>query len=150
MDDLPFRHKSFDLIWSEGAIYLMGFEKGLNYWKEFLKPGGYIVLTECSWLKKDPPKEIKDFWNQGYPAMQTVEDNLELIKKAGYEVVGHFTLPEKDWWDYFNPLLSRIDMLKKQGDKELNEHIGAEEMEIELFKKYHEYYGYEFFVMKLL
>ncbi len=39
MDDLDFRPEEFDLIWSEGAIDNIGFEKGLHYWRDFLKPG---------------------------------------------------------------------------------------------------------------
>ena len=30
MDDLPFQKEELDLIWSEGAIYNIGFERGLN------------------------------------------------------------------------------------------------------------------------
>jgi ubiquinone/menaquinone biosynthesis C-methylase UbiE len=33
MDNLPFQNGEFDLIWSEGAIANIGFEKGLNHWK---------------------------------------------------------------------------------------------------------------------
>ena len=38
MDNLPFQNEEFDLIWSEGAIANICFEKGLNHWKtQFLK-----------------------------------------------------------------------------------------------------------------
>lgn len=37
MDKLPFEKEKFDLIWSEGSIYNIGFEKGLKSWKKFLK-----------------------------------------------------------------------------------------------------------------
>lgn len=37
MDKLPFSEDSLDLIWSEGAVYIMGFENGIKYWKYFLK-----------------------------------------------------------------------------------------------------------------
>ena len=40
MDDLPFEKESFDLIWSEGAVYNMGFENGLKYLHPFLKKNG--------------------------------------------------------------------------------------------------------------
>lgn len=29
MDDLPYEHESLDMIWSEGAIYNIGFERGI-------------------------------------------------------------------------------------------------------------------------
>ena len=44
MDNLPFREEEFDLLWSEGAIYNIGFERGLNEWRKFLKPGGYVAV----------------------------------------------------------------------------------------------------------
>ena len=36
MENLSFQKEEFDLIWSEGAIDSIGFEKGLNYWNGFL------------------------------------------------------------------------------------------------------------------
>jgi ubiquinone/menaquinone biosynthesis C-methylase UbiE len=37
MENLSFQKEEFDLIWSEGAIDNIGFEKGLTYWNGFLK-----------------------------------------------------------------------------------------------------------------
>lgn len=37
MDALPFEEEELDLIWSEGAIYNIGFERGLNEWRKYLK-----------------------------------------------------------------------------------------------------------------
>ena len=37
MDALPFQEEELDLIWSEGAIYNIGFERGMNEWNKFLK-----------------------------------------------------------------------------------------------------------------
>jgi len=50
MDNLPFQNDEFDLIWSEGAIANIGFEKGLNHWKGFLKKDGYVAVTYESWV----------------------------------------------------------------------------------------------------
>ena len=33
MFDLPFPEHCFDCIWSEGAVYILGFEEGLRKWK---------------------------------------------------------------------------------------------------------------------
>jgi ubiquinone/menaquinone biosynthesis C-methylase UbiE len=49
MDDLPFNESEFDLIWSEGAIYNIGFENGLKKWKDYLKVGGYLAVSEITW-----------------------------------------------------------------------------------------------------
>jgi hypothetical protein len=39
---------SVDLLWSEGAIYLLGFEDGLRRFRPCLAPGGLAAVTECS------------------------------------------------------------------------------------------------------
>ncbi|HPT54914.1 MAG TPA: class I SAM-dependent methyltransferase [Fervidobacterium sp.] len=62
MDNLPFQNDEFDIIWSEGAIANIGFEKGLNYWRRFLKKGGYIALTYESWFTDKRPAEIEEWW----------------------------------------------------------------------------------------
>ena len=61
MDKLSFRDEELDLIWSEGAIYNIGFERGLNEWKRFLKKGGYIAVSESSWFTEERPEEISRF-----------------------------------------------------------------------------------------
>jgi SAM-dependent methyltransferase len=56
MFDMKFSPNSFDLIWSEGAIYIYGFEKGLRDWKKMLTEDGYIVVSELSWLTPEMPE----------------------------------------------------------------------------------------------
>ncbi len=92
MQALPIVPASFDVIWSEGAIYLMGFEAGLRAWWPILRPGGCMVLTELTWLKEDPPEDLVSFWRDEYTAMTTVEENLTCIRHAGYQELVHFTL----------------------------------------------------------
>ena len=36
MDALPFQEGEHDLIWSEGAIYNIGYERGITEWRKFL------------------------------------------------------------------------------------------------------------------
>jgi len=38
MMEMNFDTESFDIIWSEGSIYIIGFESGLREWKRLLKP----------------------------------------------------------------------------------------------------------------
>ena len=47
MDNLPFQNEELDLIWSEGAIYNIGFERGMNEWNKYLKKGGFIAVSEA-------------------------------------------------------------------------------------------------------
>ena len=151
MDELDFPDESYDVIWSEGAIYIMGFREGLADWKRMLKPGGCIAVTEATWIKADPPKEIADFWREAYPAMQSIEDNLKVIESLGYRLLGHFTLPESCWLEeYYGPLLKRVAMLREQyaGDAEKQAMLDEELIEVELYRNYSAWYGYEFYVMQ--
>ena len=62
MEELPFEKNSLDLIWSEGAIDNIGFEKGLSHWRTFLKEDGMIAVTCPSWLTSVHPEEAENFW----------------------------------------------------------------------------------------
>ena len=76
MNDLPFEQESLDLIWSEGAIYNIGFERGLNEWRKYLKTGGYIAVTESSWFTDERPAEINDFWMESYAEIDTIPNQV--------------------------------------------------------------------------
>ena len=152
MFELDFEPGSFDVLWSEGAIYIIGFEKGLREWQDLLKKGGYLAVTELSWLKPASPAEIKAFWSENYPGMKTLEENLEILRKAGYRETGHFVLPESSWWDdYYSPLEERIASLseKYRDDEEAMALLKESKRESDLYRNYSEWYGYVFFVMKI-
>lgn len=149
MRDLPFSEHSFDLIWAEGAAYIMGFNKVLLSWKTLLKKRGYIAVSELIWLRADPPAEVEEFFRGEYPAMSDVEINLEKIRDCGYEPIGHFTLPDADWWkNYYTPLEAKLPSLaqKYTGDSAALDIIEMTRIEIEMRRRYAQSYGYEFFV----
>jgi len=151
MSDLPFQGAAFDLIWSEGAIYIMGFDNGLQSWRRLLRPDGWLGVSEVAWLREDPPEELVDFWKAGYPGIRTVGENLAAIRDGGYETAGHFVLPSSSWWDsYYVPVMDKVARLKEKycGDSEAEGILDQETVEIVLYKKYSDYYGYVFFVMK--
>jgi ubiquinone/menaquinone biosynthesis C-methylase UbiE len=151
MFNLTFDDNSFDLIWSEGAIYIIGFEKGLRQWKHLLTPKGYVVVSEMSWLQPDLPDEVLEFMKMGYPAIKTVEENIDLVKKCGYTLINSFVLPAKSWWNnYYNWIEAKLPSLKTKykDDKETLEHISCEDIEMDMFRKYSDYYGYVFYVMQ--
>lgn len=151
MDDLPFKEGELNLIWSEGAIYNIGFKKGLSYWRQFLKDGGYLAVTEACWFTSERPEEINNFWVEAYPEIDTIPAKISQIHEAGYLPVASFILPENCWTDhYFLPQRSsREEFLKKHPDNRAAEELVAnEKRESELYAKYKEYYGYVFFVAK--
>lgn len=149
MSALEFPEGSFDLIWSEGAIFIMGFAEGLRAWRPLVKFGGYLAVSEITWLKPDPPDECKQYWDRECPGMKPVEENLQLVRKAGYELVDHFVLPDSDWWDeYYTPMGKRIAMLREQyaGDPEAIELLDASDLEMDIHRKYSAWYGYVFYL----
>lgn len=153
MNNLDFAPGSFDVIWSEGAIFIIGFEAGLRAWKRYLKPGGFVAVTDAAWIKPDPPPELRDFWESEYPEMQTTQANLEIIRKLGYQVVGHFVLPPSSWWDdYYRPLQERLAILREKyrDNPAALQMLAGTHREIEIFKQYNAWYSYVFYVMQAL
>ena len=151
MFTLEFEAESFDAIWSEGTIYIMGFEQGLRACQPLLKSGGYVAVTEISWLRPQPPMEVQTFWAANYPGMRTVEENLEIVRAAGYRDIGHFVLPPSAWWEgYYTPQEARIAMLrdKYRDDVEAIQLLDESQLEIDLYRKYSDSYGYVFYSMQ--
>ena len=151
MLDMDFPDNHFDIIWAEGSIYNIGFEKGLKEWRRLIKNKGFLVVHEMAWLAEDPPKEIFDYWKAEYPGICTVDENLEIIPKCGYNSIGHFPLPEDAWWKgYYEPLQNRISMLRKKymDDETTIKILNNEQEEIDMYKKYQKWYGSAFFIMQ--
>ena len=151
MDKLPFKKEELDLIWSEGAIYNIGFKRGLIEWKKYLKKGGYIAISEASWFTEERPEEINKFWNNAYPEIDTISNKVKQMQDAGYVPIATFILPEYCWIEnFYKPQIEvQKRFLKKYtGNKTAEEFIANERREAELYQKYKEFYGYVFYISK--
>jgi len=151
MENLPFDDEEYDAIWSEGAIYNMGFEKGINRWRRFLKPGGILVVSELTWITGDRPSEIEKYWEAEYPEISTAASKISLLEKSGYSPLAYFVLPEHCWLEnYYRPLQHRFKIFldRHSNHKEAQEIIAAETEEIALYEKYKAYYGYGVYISK--
>jgi len=151
MHALPYPKESFDLIWSEGAIYIMGFDQGLAKWRPLLRLGGYFVVSEVAWFSPDPPTELREFWEKNYPGIRGVEENLAAAVAMGWSVVGNFHLPAQAWTrDYYRPLARRIPSFRAahSGDQEALSVADMTEYEMSLMERFSDYYGYEFFIFR--
>jgi len=128
--DMEFPEKSFDIIWSEGSIYVVGFEKGLQEWRRFLKLNGYMVVHD----------------EKG-----NIDEKLRQTSSCGYELLGHFILNEDIWRDeYFAPL-ERLVIETRIGyadDPKVLEAVESSQREIDAFKKNPELNNSVFFIMK--
>ncbi len=153
MDNLPFQEEELDLIWSEGAIYNIGFERGLQEWHKFLKPGGYIAVSEASWFTEERPAEIDNFWLTEYSGIDTIPNKVAQIQKAGYIPVATFVLPENCWIEHFyTPQVTaqQVFLKKHAGNKAAMEFIAYAQHEAQLYYTYKEYYGYVFYIGRKL
>lgn len=151
MKDLPFTEGELDLIWSEGAIYNIGFERGLNQWRKYLKTGGYMAVTENTWFTQERPTEIEDFWQEAYPEIDTISSKVAQMEKAGYLPVATFVVPESCWTYYYevqHPQMQESLLEKYKGNKSAEDFIAYQQYEAELYRKYKEYYGYVFYIGK--
>lgn len=150
MENLPFDDEELDLIWCEGAIYNIGFERGLKEWRKFLKRGGYIAITENTWFTSERPDEIGDFWQNAYPEIDTISNKVAQMENAGYLPIATFVVPEQTWTDYYTAQALRQEsfLRKHAGNKTAEEFVGYQRYEAQLYDKYKEYYGYVFYIGK--
>lgn len=153
MDNLPFDPGEIDLMWSEGAIYNIGFERGLREWRPYIKTRGYIAVSEVSWFTDKRPAEIEDFWMEAYPEIDTIPSKLTHVQTAGYILVACFVLPESCWIDHFYAPQAKAQktfLAKHPNDPSAIGFIENQRHEQRLYEKYKEFYGYVFYVGKKL
>jgi len=87
--DMDFPNENFDIIWAEGVMPFIGFERALKEWHRMLKKNGFIVVHD----------DLSD-----------KEKKLKIIPKYGYKLIDYFQLPDDAWWrDYFMPLELQIE-----------------------------------------
>ena len=130
MIKIDFPDESFDIIWAEGSIFRISFEKGLKEWRRFLKPNGFLVVHD----------EINN-----------LAKKLEKIPNFGYELVGHFIVSSDAWrLEYFGPLEKLIQDVRAEhaDDPEALNLLDKDQREIEKFKTNPEMYGSVFLTMQ--
>lgn len=152
MDSLPFELGSLDAIWSEGAIYNIGFENGVRRWRRFLKPGGILVVSELTWLTANRPAELEAHWCGRYPEVDTASSKLAVLERNGYAPLGYFVLPEHCWLEnYYRPLQQRFPaFLAKHGSSDAATAVVAdEEVEIALYERYRAFVSYGFYIARM-
>jgi SAM-dependent methyltransferase len=149
MEDLPFEKEALDVIWSEGAIYNMGFEAGIKTWKDYLRTGGYLAVSEITWITHKRPTEIEAYWNENYPEIDTASGKIHLLEKYGYILVGYFVLSPDSWIKgYYKPMEERFaDFLEKHKHSSLAQKVVEDhQREMIQYHRFKEYYSYGFYL----
>ncbi len=144
--------EGFDLVWCEGALFVLGFEEGLRVLRPLLRGPGRVVVTEAAWLRpiQEVPADVRGFWKEAYPAITSVEGNLALARRAGYASLGHFPLPAEGWAAYVDPLERHMEEVLAEcpGDPDAEEAARAERREFAMFRENLRWFGYEFFLLQ--
>jgi ubiquinone/menaquinone biosynthesis C-methylase UbiE len=151
MDDLSFADEELDVIWSEGAIYNIGFEKGIAEWRRFLKPGGLFVASEITWLTDSRPRELQKHWDSEYPEIDVASAKIKSLEKQGFSPVGYFVLPEQCWLnEYYRPMQARFEefLTRHENSDEARAIVAAEQREIDLYETYKSYIGYGVYIAR--
>jgi len=151
MEALPFSDEEFDIIWSEGAIYNMGFETGVAAWNRFLKPGGKLIVSEITWLSAKRPPELQSHWDGEYPEIDVASAKIGILEQHGYCPEAYFYLPTHCWTEnYYRPMKSRFDaFLERHGRSDQAKGIvEAEKHEMALYERYRDFYSYGVYIAK--
>ncbi|NES99391.1 MAG: methyltransferase domain-containing protein [Sphaerospermopsis sp. SIO1G1] len=147
MAKLDWPPASVDLLWSEGAIYNLGFKDGLQLWYPLISPHGIAVISEMSWFLEDVPEPVTQYWQASYPTMGTEAENIETATRCGFKVLATYKLPSHCWWyNYYQPVRERF---KEIESTPINQSVISEmEEEMRLFESFSDFYGYTFYVLQ--
>jgi SAM-dependent methyltransferase len=149
MDAVPGDEGPFDLIWSESAVYGVGFDTALRAWRGLLEPGGLVVVSDLSWLVDKPPLEVQEFWRSAYPTMRTVAANAAACGSAGYRWLGSLRLPDTAWDAFYAAQRERCREWRGRGPTPEEAAVVTEvEEEMRVHTAYPAAYGSVFYLMQ--
>ncbi len=149
MADIPLIFRGIDLLWSECAAYHIGFPNALANWLKALRPGGYAVVSELSWLREEVPEHVRAYFRSSYPAMRSVAENLSVARRAGYEVIATHLLSEAAWVDgYYAKLEPLAQSLLQHREKSVRAFATQTLEGISIFDSAEGNYGYVFYVLR--
>lgn len=144
---LPHPDAVLDLVWCEGAAYLMGVDAALAAWRRLLVPGGALVFTDAVWTTDRPSGAARDFW-AGYPGMRNESATVAAARTSGYDVLATHLLPDADWTEeYHRPLEAAVDAWPEP-DEVTAEVLAAVRTEIEVRRAHADEFGYTAFVLR--
>jgi serine/threonine-protein kinase HipA len=147
MAQLDWSAGSVDLLWSEGAVYHLGFEQGLKLWRPLLANSGIAVISEISWFIDHALEPAIAYWQNAYPMMGTEAENIDRANRSGFSVLSTHRLPSQAWWaNYYEPLRERMQQSEITSMTQSVIHETEEEMR--LFEKFSDAYGYTFYVLQ--
>lgn len=149
MRNIPAVFRDIDLLWSEGAAYNIGFSEAMLAWAPAIRSDGIAVISECSWITDRIPLQVKEYFSAAYPAMRSVQLNVEAAISAGYKVLHTYILPRHTWIEgYYDILRPRAKALADHAVPAVREVAVETLREIEIFESSEDSYGYVFYILQ--
>lgn len=148
MKEMPLAPGSFDLIWSEGAVYIIGFERALEAFRTYLRPGGRIAVSDIAWLVEDPPREAQEWMEaEGVIALHD-DEKRAAFPRQGFRLLGEFVVSAAGWWEnYLDPLRARVaEIRREQTDREALSILDSLDQEVAVHRAHLGSYGYVFYI----
>ncbi len=130
--EIDFPDESFDIIWAEGTIWIIGFERGLKEWKRLLRYHGFLVI---------------------HAQTKNMSNKLTKIPSYGYKFLSYFSLPDDaHWTEFYKPLEIRIRELqsKYNNDPEALQILEKHQTEVDMVKRNPKEYSSAFYIMQKL
>ncbi len=84
-------------------------------WRRFLKPGGWLVVSELTWLVPIRRPKPRNIGRAIIPAWARSSATASSSREAGYVSMDGFVLPTQDWWNnYYGPDERRVEELREK------------------------------------
>ncbi|MCQ2978811.1 MAG: class I SAM-dependent methyltransferase [Clostridia bacterium] len=150
-NELPFSKNSFDIIWTEGAVRFKDFDIIIKMFKKYLKPGGVIVISDYILKDLNMPLELKRYFEQFYPEINTIDNNIAIAENNGLKVNATFIVPDEAWWKYYLAPLREITRelnIEYQMDPDKRKIIEELTLDMTMRDKYKGYYDYAFYILQ--
>lgn len=149
LDATGIEEGSLDLIWAEGSVFNVGFEEGLLSWRDLLKTGGCVALTDTVWFDPTERPVDPEWLEMTQPDICTLDEKKEWMKALGYEVLDAFILPAECHIDNYYAEIQKVlpfyfDRYKDNRSAMML--YKSLRYEISFFNRYSHMYGYAFFI----
>lgn len=145
MNDLDFANEELDIVFAEASAEIIGFKRALKEWKRLLKPEGYLIISDVSWIQKPSSNSVK-FWKNIYDEVDLIENKIKQIKNEDYEFIDYVIVPKDDWNSYYNKLEKNLNKLSS--DKSAKDFVGQIKKEINHYRQNSDDYSYVFYIMR--
>jgi ubiquinone/menaquinone biosynthesis C-methylase UbiE len=127
LEAIPFPDGSFDLLWCEGALWVLGFGESLRRWRRLLAPGGWMVAHDDA---------------------VDIREKMKVADAEGFVVHAAFVVPEEIWWRaYYAPAEAALLRLAAGGSAAEPDHNALTE-EIHRYRATPETFRSAYFVLE--